>query len=257
MIETSESVPGLLSLLYESYNGRKISSLSTFGINLEVLNIEYNLLKVLNCVYSEIAELSGLDYQQLKSLEEAKGFAKSMGYTNECTSNGQLLEESLIELASTRIKHGKKITKNLQIEEDEPLGTFIANSLKNHGLKGMKELEQITGESASLNNLNFDKQQAQTMRSASLELEKDYLSRWNAYLDRFYNLLDVFSKKSPESESDKDAFVKTLVKWRESAKFKPYGLYDAYTAKLNLKDLERISSGNDASVMKLYNEQTA
>ncbi|XP_953990.1 uncharacterized protein TA05655 [Theileria annulata] len=260
MLRVNHSVVNLIKLLYDNFNGRPLNLYTQFGLYFELIYSEENLVEFLNLVYYEISQLNGLEFQNLSSLEDLKKFSFSKGLLPEMDlENEVFLEESLVLLCSERLRLKNKFVKSLNISQKQQ--NFIDDSL----LSKLKDLKisntnyTCEPEQSGKRQLNkgLDESQVDELNRISEELSKDYNSRWNSYLDRFYNLLDVFFKvKGFKDSRDFQVLMETLKEWRKTTKFRELNLYDACTYRRDDKNVVKISYKTDNSnrVTELYSK---
>ncbi|UKJ88187.2 hypothetical protein MACJ_000631 [Theileria orientalis] len=254
-------VANMTKLLYDEYNGRSLKSFPSFGLYFELVYTEENLIKYLNLVYKELNELNGKVHTPLPSLDELKEFSKSNGFLDPVpTDNALFLEESLVELLSTRMRENKRLVKHLALSaSDTPFDAYLTAKLNELKLNELEESpdQETNNKKRQLSGTQLDESQLVELRKLTDELSKDYFSRWNAYTDRFYNLLDVlFKVKKFKDSKDLRLLLETMKVWRKNTEFREVTLYDLYTYKPDHTNVTKISSKTNKSnrVVEFYDK---
>ncbi|UKK00592.2 hypothetical protein MACK_000666 [Theileria orientalis] len=257
----NHSVTNLTKILYDEYNGRSLKSFPSFGLYFELVYTEENLIKYLNLVYKELNELNGRVYTSLSSLDELKEFSKSNGFLDTVPpDNALFLEESLVELLSTRMREKKRLVKHLVLStNDTQFDAYVMAKLNELKLKELEESpeQETSNKKRQLSGTQLDESQLVELRKLTDELSKDYFSRWNAYIDRFYNLLDVlFKVKKFKDSKELRLLLETMKVWRKNTEFREVTLYDLYTYKPDHTNVTKISSKTNKSnrVVEFYDK---
>ncbi|BAM39282.1 hypothetical protein TOT_010000741 [Theileria orientalis strain Shintoku] len=258
----NHSVANLTRLLYDEYNERSLKSLPSFGLYFELVYTEENLIKYLNVVYKELNELNGKVYTPLSSLDELREFSKSNGmhHRKNIFFLGFLDPESLVELLSARMKESKRLVSHLVLYGcDTPFDACVVAKLNELKLKDMEESpgQETSNKKRQLSGTQLNESQLGELRKMTDELSKDYFSRWHAYIDRFYNLLDVlFKVKKFKDSKELRLLLETMKVWRKNTEFREVTLYDLYTYKPDHTNVTKISSKTNKSnrVVEFYDK---
>ncbi|KAF5153446.1 hypothetical protein TpMuguga_01g02370 [Theileria parva strain Muguga] len=260
MLRVNHSVVDLIKLLYDDFNGRPLHLCTQFGLYFELVYSEDNLLQFANLVYNELCLLNGLEFENLSSLEDLKQFSYSKGLLPESKlENEVFLEESLVLLCSARLRVKKRLFKSLNLYQNQQNVIDDSLSSKLRDLKISNTNYTPEPEKSGKRQLKnvLDESQLEELSKISDELSKDYFLRWNSYLDRFYNLLDVFFKvKGFKDSRDFQVLMETLKEWRKTTEFRQLNLYDICTYHKDETNVVKISNKTDQSnrMSELYDK---